>query len=177
MENKLNNKLFLFQKNINVIRKDALNPHFKNSYASLPHILSEVKPVLHDLGLYLSQPVRGNKVLTVITDSESGAEIAADIELPAGLNPQQMGSAITYYRRYLLAGLLALEIEDDDGQAAVPQNGSSKEAEDARPWLNENTTQFKEAVKWLADGNKIDTIEKKYKLSKKTRESLLAQAA
>lgn len=166
----------MFQKNINTIKKDAVNPHFKNSYASLPHILSEVKPILHDLGLYLSQPVRGNRVYTIITDSEDGAEVSADIELPPGMNPQQMGSAITYYRRYLLAGLLALEIEDDDAAAAVPPNGNGATAEDARPWLNENTAQFKEAVKYLAEGHKIESIEKKYKLSKKVRESLLSQA-
>jgi hypothetical protein len=174
MEKKLNEKLFMFQKNINVIRKDGKNPHFKSSYATLSHILSEVKPVLHDLGLFLTQPVRGNKVLTVITDSETGAEISADIDLPAGLNPQQMGSAITYYRRYLLAGLLALEIEDDDANAT---NGHTTNGEDARPWLNANTEQFTEAVKHLAAGDvTIERIEKKYKLSKKVRESLISQA-
>jgi hypothetical protein len=32
------------------------------------------------------------------------------------MNPQQLGSAITYFRRYTLASLLSLEIDDDDAQ-------------------------------------------------------------
>jgi hypothetical protein len=37
--------------------------------------------------------------------------------LPTNLSPQQLGSAITYFRRYTLASLLALEIDDDDAQS------------------------------------------------------------
>jgi hypothetical protein len=48
------------------------------------------------------------------------AEIAA-IPLPATEDPQKLGSAITYYRRYAIVTLLGLVTEeDDDGNAASP---------------------------------------------------------
>jgi hypothetical protein len=35
--------------------------------------------------------------------------------LPNLQDPQKLGSAITYYRRYTLQSLLGLQAEDDDG--------------------------------------------------------------
>lgn len=166
----LNQKLLKFQKTINVIKKDGKNPHFKNTYATLSGILGEVKPVLTDLGLILIQPVKDNKVITTIIDSESKDYISGDIDLPTGLTPQQIGSAITYYRRYLLAGMLSLEMEDDDG------NTASDSKPDNREWLNDNTPQFTKAIEFLKSGKSINDIETKYKLSKSVREKLLTQS-
>jgi hypothetical protein len=43
------------------------------------------------------------------------------MELPAGLNPQQVGSAVTYFRRYTLSSILCLQSVDDDANlASVP---------------------------------------------------------
>jgi len=116
---KIYQKLLMFQTNIGKIKKDGKNPHFKSTYATLPQILSEVKPILTELGLVLTQPIEANKAMTIITDSESGENVQASIDLPTNLNAQQMGSCITYYRRYLLAGLLSLEIDDDDATLAT----------------------------------------------------------
>ena len=38
-------------------KKDATNPHFKNRYATLAHILATVRPVLVKHGLALTQLV------------------------------------------------------------------------------------------------------------------------
>jgi hypothetical protein len=112
----MENKLLEFQKKIQVIKKDSKNPHFKNTYASLTQILSEVKPILNELGLTLLQPIHSGEVFTVIFDNEK--KIAeSSIPLPTISTPQQLGSAITYFRRYSLASLLALEIDDDDANA------------------------------------------------------------
>ena len=112
----MENKLLQFQKAIGVIANDSKNPHFKNTYASLTQILSEVKPVLTNLGLVLLQPINNGKVGTIIID---GTNVIAEswIDLPLNLQPQPLGSAITYFRRYTLSSLLALEIDDDDAQS------------------------------------------------------------
>ena len=52
--NGINEKMFEFQKRVQAIKKDAKNPHFKNTYASLNQILSEVKPLLTEVGLVLT---------------------------------------------------------------------------------------------------------------------------
>jgi hypothetical protein len=109
---------FEFQKKISVIKKDSKNPHFKNTYASLEQILSEVKPVLSELGILLLQPIIDNKVGTQL--NYNGTSLSSCIELPTNLAPQQLGSAITYFRRYTLASLLALEIDE------LVKNGNGK---------------------------------------------------
>ena len=112
-----------FQTQIGIIKKDSKNPHFKNTYASLEQILSEVKPILTDCGLILLQPLNDKGVCTVITmvDGTETDFVESYIPLPTNLAPQPLGSAITYYRRYTLSSLLALEIDDDDAQSANKQ--------------------------------------------------------
>ena len=119
MKTTINTKLLEFQKRIGIIKKDSKNPHFKNTYASLTQILSEVKPLLTECGLILIQPISLEGVGTTIIDFETGEKIETVISLPTNLNPQQLGSAITYFRRYTLASLLSLEIDDDDAQSTV----------------------------------------------------------
>jgi hypothetical protein len=110
----LTDKLLEFQKQISVIKKDAKNPHFKNTYATLKQVLSEVKPILNEVGLLLTQPIDERGIGTVITDGKDS--ISSFIPLPSGLAPQPLGSAISYFRRYTICSLLALEIDDDDAQ-------------------------------------------------------------
>lgn len=119
MEKTFESRLLQFQTQIGIIKKDSKNPHFKNTYASLGQILSEVKPILTECGLILLQPLNDKGVCTVIS-MENGTEtdfIESYIPLPTNLAPQPLGSAITYYRRYTLSSLLALEIDDDDAQS------------------------------------------------------------
>ena len=103
---------------IGKVTKNANNPHFKKSYADLNAIIEAVEPILLENGLLLLQPIQGNSVCTQIIDIDSGDKVESCMELPAGLNPQQQGSAITYYRRYTLQSTLSLQAVDDDGTAA-----------------------------------------------------------
>jgi hypothetical protein len=164
----MENKLIEFQKKVTAIKKDGKNPHFKSNYATLSQILSEVKPLLSEIGLVLLQPIKDGKVYSVLVNDKNEVVFESYIDLPTGLTPQQIGSAITYYRRYTLASLLSLELEDDDGNAA------SEAKPDNRPWLNKGTDLYKQAAEHLKKGGKITDIEAKFKLSKEVRESLLA---
>ena len=160
MEKTLNSKLLDFQKKVGIIKKDAKNPHFKNTYASLTQILSEVKPLLTECGLVLIQPIDANGVGTTIIDSENGQKVETYISLPNNLSPQQLGSAITYFRRYTLASLLALEIDDDDAQST---NNIVKT--ETKPALT--PAQFEAMIKTIQDGN-VETVKQalnKYSVS------------
>jgi hypothetical protein len=44
--------------------------------------------------------------------------VTSEMQLPSIQDPQKIGSAITYYRRYTLQSLLSLKAEDDDGNLA-----------------------------------------------------------
>ena len=101
---------------IGKVTKNATSHHSK--YANLNAIIEAVEPILLENGLLLLQPIQGNSVCTQIIDIDSGAKVESCMELPAGMNPQQQGSAITYYRRYTLQSTLSLQAVDDDGEAA-----------------------------------------------------------
>jgi hypothetical protein len=120
METKTNvlKALLRAKQEIGKVAKNAKNPHFKNTYADINALLEAVEPILLDKGLLLIQPINDGKVSTIIIHAESGEQMESSIDLPTLSNPQQMGSAITYYRRYTLQSLLSLQAEDDDANTA-----------------------------------------------------------
>lgn len=106
-------------------KRDATNPHFRSSYATLAAVCDACGP-LATHGIAYLQPTRADgphvTVTTVLIHS-SGEWIAEDLTLTAGQNtPQAVGSAITYGRRYGLAAMVGIAPEDDDGEAAEPRN-------------------------------------------------------
>ena len=137
-------KLLNAKKNIGKVKKNATNPHFKNHYTDISALIEAVEPILLENGLVLLQPVLNGKVITRIIDVETGENVESIMELPTLTNPQQMGSAITYYRRYTLQSLLSLQADDDDGNAA------SKPQPKAKPTLNDKG--FSHALERIING-------------------------
>lgn len=115
-------KLLEIQKEIGAIKKDSTNPHFKNKYFDINTLLAEVKPVLNKHNIVLLQglvDIDGKIALkTKLIDADDETKfIEATCPLPDCPDAQRYGSAITYFRRYALQSLLALEAEDDDGNS------------------------------------------------------------
>jgi hypothetical protein len=111
-------KLLLVKSELSAVKKDLKNPFYKSSYADINSYLEAVEPVLQKHGLVLLQPVEGDMLTTFIIDPESDQRVRSFIKLPDLGDPQKLGSAITYYRRYTLGSLLAMQAEDDDGNSA-----------------------------------------------------------
>lgn len=108
------------QKEMESVTKDAKNPFFKSEYATLNAVMEACKKPLNDNGLSIMQPVSGEYVETVLMH-ESGEFFACQTPLMAkeNNNPQALGSAISYARRYGLMSMLGLPAEDDDGESAM----------------------------------------------------------
>jgi hypothetical protein len=106
------------------VKKDANNPAYKSKYASLESVLETIEGPLHAAGLVFTQTfdVVGGEVLLVTTLTHAETEQAIVSKAPVRCqepnNPQKLGGAITYMRRYSLLALLGLAPEDDDGNAA-----------------------------------------------------------
>jgi hypothetical protein len=115
---KIHIKLAELKKEIGKVKKNATNPHFKNNYADINAILDSVEPLMESKGLLLLQPLKDGMVSTQIYCVETGELVTSELKLPEIQDPQKIGSAITYYRRYTLQSLLGLQAEDDDGQKA-----------------------------------------------------------
>lgn len=119
----LNQKIAFIQNSIGGLEKSGLNPHFKNRYVELNQIIDALAPILTEQGLSLTMPltnVDGRPAISVvITELEDGGDvIESTITLPELQDPQKMGSAITYYRRYALMSFFNLKAEDDDSNVA-----------------------------------------------------------
>jgi hypothetical protein len=78
------------------------------------------------------------------------------------MNPQQMGSAITYFRRYTLQSLLSLRAEDDDAQT-VPAKAVT-----AKPTFT--TSNFEKA--YIAKAT-MAQIKAKYDISKEVEDAYI----
>ena len=132
------NALAAFHEKVGKIRKDAKNPYFKSSYASLPNILDEIKPILKECGIVIVQTPGLTEIIgqqidkdaavysqltmrlnTTIYHVKTNERISESMSMPiTKADPQGAGSAITYMRRYALVSMLCLNVDDDDGNAA-----------------------------------------------------------
>lgn len=117
--------LIKFQSIVPKISNDKTNPHFRNNYASLSGIIETINESLTkcDLTFYqrFTTDERSERNLLMTTLAHSSGEIIdSTIILPEIADPQKMGSAITYYKRYSLLAILSLSSadEDDDAQGA-----------------------------------------------------------
>jgi len=156
-----------FQANIGKVKKEATNPFFKSKYASLANILDVIQKPLADAGLSFCQ-LPDADCLTTILMHDSGEWIEATYCMPVVKtnDPQAMGSAITYARRYALGSILGLNIdEDDDGEKAMQRNQvKAQDKPQEKPFINPAMIQWEKAVEHIKGGGAIDDILKKYQL-------------
>ena len=126
----IHQKMIQFHKAFNGAKKTGVNPHFNSVHFTLDDITRAVTPALNELGLYIShrQVLTDGQLLCVasITDEE-GDCIESVLPIPQSQNPQVVGSALTYFRRYNICALLNIAEADDDG------NASAAVADDATP--------------------------------------------
>lgn len=103
-------------------KKGANNPFFKSKYADLKEVINCAKGPLCNNGLSISQfPVtQDNKAGVVTILMHSSGEFLEDTLLLtcSKQDPQGMGSAITYARRYAYQSVIGIPSEDDDGNVA-----------------------------------------------------------
>ena len=107
------------KKEVGSLSKTATNPFFKSKYFDINSLIEQVDPLLEKNGLLLLQPILDGKVLSIIYHVETEKMVSSEMTLPNLQDPQKIGSAITYYRRYTLQSLLGLQAEDDDGNKAA----------------------------------------------------------
>ena len=111
------------QKEIKGAVKDSNNPFFNSQYADLSSVWEACRSALCANDLSVIQTTNGNThdVVTVETMlcHSSGQWVKGSLTMkPTKPDPQGIGSAITYARRYALAAMVGVSPEDDDGQAA-----------------------------------------------------------
>ena len=112
---------------------------YKYKYADIASCLDAVRQPLAKNGLAVLQrtELEGPEIL-LRTDliHKSGQWMASRFPLPIAegtwARPQNVGSIITFFRRYTLCAMLQIATEDDDGNAAMPPPPTRRE-DDRRP--------------------------------------------
>lgn len=138
---------------------------YSYQYVSFDQLLSKALPVLHKHGIVLLQmpsalPDGSPSLTTALIHGPSGERIEREMPLLLAANdPQGLGSAITYARRYAVTAFLGISGQkDDDAQAAMPREEPRSSdspmslaaaidrldmyVEDSKPWIRryaENT--------------------------------------
>lgn len=105
---------------------NKVNPHFKNKYADLTAVIDAVRKPLNDNGIAFTQMTenQGGAICLVTRFlHSSGQWMSGEYPLPANVTPQQLGSALTYAKRYSLAAMAGISSdEDDDAEGARKDN-------------------------------------------------------
>ena len=127
--------LALAQGEVENAHKNSANPHFRSKYADLAEIINTVRPVFAKHGLAIVQSpsyADGLVSVTTLLTHKSGQWIRDVASSPAPkLDPQGVGSAVTYLRRYAIGAFACIASEaDDDGNAASQRKVASPSASD-----------------------------------------------
>lgn len=144
--------------------KDSDNPFFKSKYADLSSVWEACREPLKANGLSVVQGhgTEGGPhghIWTMLLH-ESGEYLMGECPIVLGskVDPQALGSATTYTRRYALAAIMGVTQEDDDGNAAaqpaaktIPKAQSKPDDKAVLDWLaafEEATTAEQLAETW-----------------------------
>ena len=116
-----------FQKLSVTAKKDGKNPHFRSNYSKLESVIEAVNQG-NQFGLFFTQEIEVKNyqrdIVVVTTVRHTADDNTYVSKLPILLdeasmkNPQKIGSAITYAKRYTLQAVYGLPSEDDDGNEA-----------------------------------------------------------
>ncbi len=166
--------------------KDSSNPFFKSKYADLASVWGACRGpmVKNDLSVLQQMTVENDKPYLVTTLAhKSGQWFRSMAPLnPVKNDPQGLGSAITYMRRYTLSALIGVIQDDDDGEASMNRSGKVKyeapkmqiasqvsapvhvitsfEAEELRELLDACSSEFQEKINdYMIKTLKINSIQ------------------
>lgn len=126
------------QKNMGMAVKAAKNPFFKSKFADLNSVREAVMPALNESGISVLQLMvneDGRNFVRTTLMHNSGEFISSDTEVVVAKasDPQALGSAISYARRYGLQAMLCVGAEDDDGERAMSRASSEDASPKAQP--------------------------------------------
>lgn len=166
---KINAAILAAQAEMKPVKKDRNNPFYNSKYADLPAVWESIEP-FRKHGLTIVQMPVASEPHTIAIETRmthtSGEWYASTLVLPLAKNdPQGVGSALTYGRRYAL-GCMTGQVteEDDDGNAAsqpqTPAKTYTAHKQTAAKKIAELRTETKKAEPELpAHGNAVITDE------------------
>ncbi|WP_155962179.1 ERF family protein [Streptococcus ruminantium] len=157
------------QKELKQPLKDASNPYFGSKYVPLENVVESITDAASKNGLAFSQfpssDELGNVTVGTIVIHDSGEWLEyAPIKLkPVKNDPQAVGSAITYAKRYALSAIFGITSDqDDDGnEATFKENSKIKPGQKAKTKIKPTPQPKIDEAKVIGYKNAIDNIIRK----------------
>jgi len=120
------------------VKKSGENPHFRSSYSKPSDVWEACSEALHSNGFSVHQVVDlrdSHSVLCTKLCHVGGHEEESYylVQAKDERNPQSVGSAVTYARRYSLMSILGLVSDGDDDDGGRASGGSSSGVSSGRP--------------------------------------------
>jgi len=112
------------------------NPHFRSKYADLASCFDAVRKPLGENGLIVTQTTEIREqgfVLVTMLAHASGQWVKSEYPLPSTGRPQELGSALTYARRYSLSAITGIAADDDDDAEAAEAKRQTTDARHLAP--------------------------------------------
>lgn len=130
---------------------------YKYSYADLAVVSGIATPLLTAHGLlFVSTPAAtadGYELVGRIIHADTGAELTGSLPLN-GRGSQEIGSAITYMRRYLMGCLTGIITDDDDDAQSTPEQRTQA----TKPVQMMTQEQFAAINEWQSRGTDVDAV-------------------
>ena len=122
------------QQEIGVARKTSINPFYKSTYADFASVWETCRDPLLKNGISVVQATDtdGDSIFVeTMLMHTSGEWISGRLKIiPIKQDPQSVGSAITYARRYALSGMVCLATEEDDDANKASNKSLGGQAKD-----------------------------------------------
>ena len=163
-------------------KKDMTNNFYESKYADLASVIDAAKKQLSDNGLSVTQIVdydESGTFLETILMHSSGEWISGKYPIrPLKADPQSVGSALTYARRYAFSAITGIAADDDDANAASA-GAADLPVENEKNWYNDFDSQKDMMKAKIASGERtakqiIANLRTTYKVSKKIAEQIEA---
>ena len=163
---------------------DSSNPHFRSKYADLASVWQACREALAKNGLALVQTLDlagESQVLITTLGHSSGQWMKSIMKLPVQKpGPQEIGSCISYCRRYSLAAMVGVYQDEDDAEKAEKPYRKAEEERKAQEagkspvnsqpvgtltekqikLLEFKLSKFPEARAWICNEYKVDDVSK-----------------
>lgn len=146
------------QQEMESAKLDSKNPFFKSTYADLPSVIKASRPYLAKNGLAIIQRImtteNGSLYLATRLCHTSGQWIESDMPITPSKNSiQDIGSYITYVKRYAYSAMVGVVGDDDDDDGEKAMNRSAKDKKEPVVPILVNDSQLKVLSSLL---NKLD---------------------
>ena len=137
-----------------IVELDCTNPHFGNRFASLEATLAKINPVFAKHGLALIQFPTGSHLVNILVHTTGQQMRCRYAMAPTKRDPQALGSALTYARRYCAQAIAGVSGGQDDDAEASMQGGNSSDSSDGNSSTSDRHLKIEEvAQKFIKSAN------------------------